>query len=124
MLILYYYYYTVLNSVALSPRANYTDWSTANCRRNLVSTFVDRGVSRGQRGGPLTVVNLSKPHINIFSAYLYTVVMEDIVKLDIKDIWYFIVFVKYPWAPSPNNTYVVKVTLHRNAVLSPSSKLL
>jgi hypothetical protein len=47
------------NSVALSPRANYTDWSTATCRRNLVSTFVDRGVSHGQCGGSLTVVNLS-----------------------------------------------------------------
>jgi hypothetical protein len=47
------------NSVALSPRANYTDWSTATCRRNLVPTFVDRGVSRVQRGGSLTVVNLS-----------------------------------------------------------------
>jgi hypothetical protein len=35
------------NSVALSPRANYTDWSTATCRRILVSTFVDREVSRG-----------------------------------------------------------------------------
>jgi hypothetical protein len=44
------------NSVALSPRANYT---TATCRRNLVSTFVDRGVSRGQRGGSPTVANLS-----------------------------------------------------------------
>jgi hypothetical protein len=47
------------NSVALSPRANYTDWTTATCRRNLVQTFVDRGVSRGQRGGSHTVVNLS-----------------------------------------------------------------
>jgi hypothetical protein len=47
------------NSVALSPRANYTDWGTATCRRNLVSTFVDRGVSRRQRGGSPTVVNLS-----------------------------------------------------------------
>jgi hypothetical protein len=46
------------NSMALSPRANYTDWTTATCRRNLVSTFVDRGVSRGQRGGSPTVVNL------------------------------------------------------------------
>jgi hypothetical protein len=27
--------------------------------RNLVPTFVDRGVSRGQRGGSPTVVNLS-----------------------------------------------------------------
>jgi hypothetical protein len=47
------------NSVALSPRANYTDWATATCRRNLVSTFVDRGVSRGQGCGFTTVVNLS-----------------------------------------------------------------
>jgi hypothetical protein len=47
------------NSVALSPRANYTDWATATCRRNWVSTFVYRGVSRGQRGGSPTVVNLS-----------------------------------------------------------------
>jgi hypothetical protein len=47
------------NSVALSQRANYTDWATATCRRNLVPTFADRGVSRGQRGGSPTVVNLS-----------------------------------------------------------------
>jgi hypothetical protein len=47
------------NSVALSPQANYTDWATATCRRNLVSTFVDRGVSRGQHGGSPTIVNLS-----------------------------------------------------------------
>jgi hypothetical protein len=46
-------------SVALSPRANYTDWATATCRRNLVPNFVDRGVSRGQRGESPTVVNLS-----------------------------------------------------------------
>jgi hypothetical protein len=47
------------NAVALSPQANYTDWATAICRRNLVPTFVDRGVSHGQRGGSLTVINLS-----------------------------------------------------------------
>jgi hypothetical protein len=47
------------NSVAFSPRANYTDWATATCRRNLVPTFMDRGVSRSQRGASLTVVNLS-----------------------------------------------------------------
>jgi hypothetical protein len=46
-------------SVALSPRANYTLSATATCRRNLVPTFVDRGVSHGQRGGSPTVVNLS-----------------------------------------------------------------
>jgi hypothetical protein len=28
-------------SVALGPQANYTDWATTTCRRNLVSTFVD-----------------------------------------------------------------------------------
>jgi hypothetical protein len=51
---------TKTNSVALSPRANYTDWATATCRRIIVPTFVDRGVSRGQRGGSPTVVNLSR----------------------------------------------------------------
>jgi hypothetical protein len=45
-------------SVPLGQQANSTDWATATCRRNLVSTFVDWGVSRGQRGSP-TVVNLS-----------------------------------------------------------------
>jgi hypothetical protein len=43
----------------LVQQANSTDWATATCRRNLVPTFVDRGVSRGQRGGSPTVVNLS-----------------------------------------------------------------
>jgi hypothetical protein len=47
------------NSVALSPRANYTDWATATCQRNLVPTFMDSGVSRGQLGGSPTAVNLS-----------------------------------------------------------------
>jgi hypothetical protein len=47
------------NSVALSPQANYTDWVTATCQRNLVPTFMDRGVSRGQRGRSPTIVNLS-----------------------------------------------------------------
>jgi hypothetical protein len=49
----------ITNSMTLSPRANYTDWATATCWRNLVSTFVDRGVSRVQRGGSPTVFNLS-----------------------------------------------------------------
>jgi hypothetical protein len=47
------------NSVALSPQANYTDWATATCWRNLVPTFVVRGVSHGQCGRSPTVVNLS-----------------------------------------------------------------
>jgi hypothetical protein len=33
--------------------------ATATCRWNLVLTFVDRGVSRGQHSGSPTVVNLS-----------------------------------------------------------------
>jgi hypothetical protein len=53
-----------INSVALSPRANYTDWATATCRRNLVSTFVDRGVSRGQRSRSPTASSI----------YLYNIV--------------------------------------------------
>jgi hypothetical protein len=42
------------NSVALSPQADYTNWATATCQRNLVPNFVDRGVLRGQHGGPPT----------------------------------------------------------------------
>jgi hypothetical protein len=41
------------------PSSQFVLQATATCRRNLVATFVDRGVSRGQRGGSLTVVNLS-----------------------------------------------------------------
>jgi hypothetical protein len=37
--------------VAFSPQANYTDWTTAICWRNLLPTFADGGMSRGQRGG-------------------------------------------------------------------------
>jgi hypothetical protein len=47
------------NSMALSPRVNYTDRVTATSRRNLVPTFADGGVSRAQRGGTPTVVNLN-----------------------------------------------------------------
>jgi hypothetical protein len=48
-----------INSVAFSPQANYTDWTTATWRRNLVQTFVDRELSRGQGSRSPTVVNLS-----------------------------------------------------------------
>jgi hypothetical protein len=60
------------NSVALSPQANYTDWATAICRRNLVPTFVDRGVSHGQRGGSPTVVTFQscKFIITLYGAML------------------------------------------------------
>jgi hypothetical protein len=46
------------NSVAFIPLANSTDWATATCWRILVPTFVDRGVSRGLRGGSPAVANL------------------------------------------------------------------
>jgi hypothetical protein len=46
------------NSIAFSLHANCTDWATATCWPILVPTFADRGVSRGQRGGSLTVVNI------------------------------------------------------------------
>jgi hypothetical protein len=46
-------------SVAFSPQAIYTHWATATCWRNLVSTFADRVLSRDQRCGSPTVVNLS-----------------------------------------------------------------
>jgi hypothetical protein len=45
--------------VALSPQANYTNWATAASWRNLVPTFVDRGVLCGQCGRSPMVVNLS-----------------------------------------------------------------
>jgi hypothetical protein len=45
--------------MAFSLQANYTDWATATCWRNLVPTFADRGVLCGQRGGSPTVINLS-----------------------------------------------------------------
>jgi hypothetical protein len=55
---IYIYIYKQTNSVAFIPQANYTDWATATCWRNLVPTFADRRVSRGQRGSP-TVLKLS-----------------------------------------------------------------
>jgi hypothetical protein len=45
--------------MALSPQVNYTDWATGTCRRNLMPTFADRGLSRGLCSGSPTVVNLS-----------------------------------------------------------------
>jgi hypothetical protein len=55
----FFSYTSKTNSVALSPQVNYTDWATATCWRNIVPTFVDIGVSRGQRVGSTTVVNFS-----------------------------------------------------------------
>jgi hypothetical protein len=45
--------------MAISPQVNYTNWATATSRWILVPIFVDRGVSRGQRGGNPMAVNLS-----------------------------------------------------------------
>jgi hypothetical protein len=50
---------TKTNSVAFSPQANYTDWATTTCWRNLVPTFKNGGVLHGHRGRTPTVVNLS-----------------------------------------------------------------
>jgi hypothetical protein len=41
-----------------SPQGNYINWATATGRRILMPTFADRGMSRGQRGGTPTAVNL------------------------------------------------------------------
>jgi hypothetical protein len=49
--------YTHINSVAFSPQANNTDWATVTSRQILVPTFVDRGVSCGQRSGtPMAII--------------------------------------------------------------------
>jgi hypothetical protein len=45
------------NFFVLSLQANYTDWATATCWRNLVPTFEDGGVSHGQRSGSPMVFN-------------------------------------------------------------------
>jgi hypothetical protein len=42
--------------VTFSPEANYIDLAIATCWRNLVPTFADRRVSRGQRGGSPTKI--------------------------------------------------------------------
>jgi hypothetical protein len=47
------------HSMAFSPQANSTDWSTATGRRILMQTFMGRGVWSGQHGGTPTAVNLS-----------------------------------------------------------------
>jgi hypothetical protein len=47
------------NSAAFSPQVNYINWTTAICWRISVPAFVDKGVSRGQRDGIPTAINLS-----------------------------------------------------------------
>jgi hypothetical protein len=46
------------NSVAFSPKEKDNDWAIATRRRIIVATFVDRGMSRGQRGGTPMAVRL------------------------------------------------------------------
>jgi hypothetical protein len=53
------YKQTKTNSMAFGPQVNHTDSGTATGRRILVPTFVDRGVSCGQRAGTPTAVSLS-----------------------------------------------------------------
>jgi hypothetical protein len=43
------------------------DWATVTCREILVSTFADRWVSRRQRGGTPTAVNLTWQEPLLFS---------------------------------------------------------
>jgi hypothetical protein len=47
------------SKISISPQANYTDWSTATSRPNLVPPFDDIAVLRGQCGRSPTVFNLS-----------------------------------------------------------------
>jgi hypothetical protein len=51
--------WTIKNLVALTVRLNCTDWATITGWRILVPTFPGIEVSRGQRGGSSTVVNIS-----------------------------------------------------------------
>jgi hypothetical protein len=53
------WYLLALNSVAINPQTNYIDWATVNGRRNLLPTFADAVVSRGQRGSSPRAVNLN-----------------------------------------------------------------
>jgi hypothetical protein len=57
------------NSMAFRPQANYTDWATTTGQRILVPAFVDRGVSRGQRGGTPAAINLSFLDQNHYSFF-------------------------------------------------------
>jgi hypothetical protein len=55
------------NSVALSPRANYTDWATATCRRNLMSTLWIEGCRVVSASDPLrSLISVSRPEPLLF----------------------------------------------------------
>jgi hypothetical protein len=49
-----------MKSVAFSPRANYTDFTTAAGQRTLVPTFANRGISRDQHD------EIRRPSISVF----------------------------------------------------------
>jgi hypothetical protein len=66
------------NSVAFSPQANYTDCATATCRRKLVPTFADRGVSRGHHGGSPTIVNLSLLDRSRYFSFKYLFIYRNV----------------------------------------------
>jgi hypothetical protein len=55
--------------VAFSPQVKCIDWATATGRRILVPTFVDGGVSCGQRGLSPTAGNLSFLDRNRYSFF-------------------------------------------------------
>jgi hypothetical protein len=62
--------------MAFSPQATYTNQVTAASRRNLVQTFVDRRVSRGQRGGsPRSLISsfiLTRAECTPFQTHCYS----------------------------------------------------
>jgi hypothetical protein len=63
----------------LSPRANYTDRETAACRRKLVPTFVDRGVSREQRDGFLRPYSrISRLGATTFTVHSEILILQNI----------------------------------------------
>jgi hypothetical protein len=62
------------NFVALSPQANYIDRPPTTCRRNLVPSCVDRGVSFGQGDGSPTVVNLSFLNRSCYFSFKYLLI--------------------------------------------------
>jgi hypothetical protein len=55
--------------VAFGQQANYADWASTTCRRNLLPTFVDRGVLHGQRSGSPKVFNLSFLHQSCYFSF-------------------------------------------------------
>jgi hypothetical protein len=58
-------------TLALSPEANYIDWATATCRRNLVPTFVDNWFERpNTRGVSYSLPEVDKEPVSETSCFL------------------------------------------------------